>query len=185
MTTSITLSCGVRAVLLCFLLVSGRSGGIHAQVRSETISLAPEVTALGPECSLDLAATRCRSNTTSYLEAPDSADRRVPTSLLVAGGISGGAIGLVVGARVLTPLELGSEYFNLGTIFGAGFGEALLLPLGVHIVNGRKGNYGQGALISSGIMLGAVALAIPTHGVSLLAAPPLQLVFSIRNERRN
>lgn len=175
----------MRTLLLCLLFVSGISDQIHGQVSSEPLWRSPEIMRTAPGCLADHPTGNCSYIMATPLEESDSAARRAAIPMLVAGGAIGGALGFVVGARLLAPYEFGSEYLNLGVVFGGGFGEALLLPLGVHLVNGGKGNYWRGALISSGIMLGAVVLAVPTHGLSLLAAPPLQLVFTIRNERRN
>ena len=107
-----------------------------------------------------------------------------PTAILVGGGIVGGAAGLVGGYLATPEAWRGSEYAPTGAIIGAVLGEALLLPLGVHLANEGRGDYRRSALISVGIAGAGLLLAVPTLGISLLAVPPIQLFQSIQAERR-
>lgn len=119
--------------------------------------------------------------------------RPAPTVLLVLGGIVGGALGLYAGAYAGYAVEgigvradlweRSNEYVPAGALLGAIAGETLLLPLGVHLVNGRQGKYWSSALLSAGVTAVGLLLALPTGGISLLVIPVGQLYTSVRNER--
>lgn len=119
--------------------------------------------------------------------------RPAPTVQLVLGGIAGGALGLYAGAHAGYAVEgigvradlweRSSEYAPTGLLLGAIVGETLLLPLGVHLVNGRQGKYWSSALLSGGVTAVGLLLALPTAGISLLVIPVGQLYTSVRNER--
>ena len=116
-----------------------------------------------------------------------------PTVQLVLGGLAGGALGLYAGAYagyategigVRGGLWEGSnEYVPIGLLLGAVAGETLLVPLGVHLANGRQGTYWSSALLSAGVTAAGLLLAVPTVGISLLVIPMGQLYLSIQNER--
>lgn len=119
--------------------------------------------------------------------------RSVPSGQLVLGGLAGGALGLYAGAYAGFAVEqagvqagiweLSSEYVPAGALLGALIGETLLLPLGVHVANGRQGAYWSSALASAGVMAVGLLVAVPTGGVALLVIPVGQLYTSIRTER--
>jgi hypothetical protein len=91
--------------------------------------------------------------------------------------------GAVIGSRITTkyPCEdCGLE----GLIYGAVIGESAMLPLGVHLANGHRGNYGASLLASLGIGAAGLAAAVATQeGAIMLSVPVLQLVSSIAIER--
>ncbi|MBA2565773.1 MAG: hypothetical protein H0V09_10170 [Gemmatimonadetes bacterium] len=67
---------------------------------------------------------------------------------------------------------------------GAAVGESVLLPLGVHVANGRQGNFGLELLASLGIGAAGVGLAVATdNGLPLIPVVPAQLLASIAIER--
>lgn len=80
--------------------------------------------------------------------------------------------------------------FLSGGVAGAAIGEGLLLPLGVHLANGRSGSYQTSALVSLGlaaaglILLEAVHYDAPGAPIVLVAVPGAQLGASIAIERR-
>jgi hypothetical protein len=117
------------------------------------------------------------------------------TGALVFAGLMGGGIGFVGGIyagygieHALSDCE-GEELCGLGgALLGAVLGEAIGLPMGVHLANGSVGNYGQQALASMGIAaVGALVgfgLGGPVAPVILVAVPIVQLAISISIERR-
>jgi hypothetical protein len=129
---------------------------------------------------------------------------------LVAGGIGGGAAGVLAGglaavaARSLVPCDDQDgcirEYGDWA-VTGAFIGESLLLPLGTHLANGRQGQLAPALLASAGIGAAGVAAywSIQKYGtddwgntrgnpdalttLTLVAMPVLQLVSSVLIER--
>lgn len=109
-------------------------------------------------------------------------------SSLVLGvaGLLGGAAGLFGGAVIgskfhETPCEdCGLE----GAVYGAVAGESALLPLAIHVANGRRGSYAKSALVSLGIGAAGLGLALAAdRGELILGVPVLQLISSIAIER--
>ncbi|GIW53305.1 MAG: hypothetical protein KatS3mg081_2660 [Gemmatimonadales bacterium] len=104
----------------------------------------------------------------------------------IAGGLAGGAVGFfgglwVGGALVDRNCEVEDLHCLLvGLGIGAGVGESLLLPLGLHLGYGRRGNLGlqvAGSVALAGLGLAAVAL---THEPAvLIPVPVLQLVVGL------
>ena len=87
---------------------------------------------------------------------------------LILGGLLGGAVGLFVGGYAGAFLN-DSEDGNpddldalTGFLVGAIIGETVTLPLGVHLANKRRGNFGQSLLASAAAT--AVGLFIATRG---------------------
>jgi hypothetical protein len=121
--------------------------------------------------------------------------RVAPTANMIAGGLVGGAVGLVVfgymGALIAdNQADDGEDLAALGGfVVGATIGEALMVPLGVHLVNHRRGNYGRAALVSAAIAAGGLALAFATEdqaplpGIILVAIPIAQIATSVAIER--
>jgi hypothetical protein len=112
---------------------------------------------------------------------------------MTLGGLAGGAVGLVGGFYVGAALANDDDPEDLealaGGAVGATIGEALLLPLGVHLANGRRGSYAASALVSLGIVAGgilalqAVHYDAPGTPVILVAVPVSQIAASIGIER--
>src|SRR5688572_20486113 len=121
--------------------------------------------------------------------------RIAPTANMIAGGLVGGALGLLVfgyaGALIAdNQADTGEDLAALGGfVVGASIGEALMMPLGVHLVNHRRGNYGTAALVSVAIAAGGLALAFATEdqsplpGIILVAIPIAQIATSVAIER--
>lgn len=112
------------------------------------------------------------------------------TPRLVVGGVLGGGVGLGLGALIGGALGGGDTLCGddpcgfAEAIFGAIGGEVALLPLGVHLANGRRGNYWLSLLASAGVAAGGLALSGGgDHGEVLAAVPVLQIVSSILIER--
>jgi hypothetical protein len=108
--------------------------------------------------------------------------------LLALGGLGAATVGTfggaLVGAKATTryPCEdCGLE----GLIYGGVAAGSTLLPLGVHLANGRRGNYRAALLASLGIGAAGLGVAIASQeGAVMLAVPVLQLVSSIAIERK-
>ena len=137
-------------------------------------------------------ATRVAQSTT-----PIVARQQRPTELLVLGGVLGGGLGLVGGAIAGAGLEVAMgcdhDYCGIaGGLLGAMAGEIILLPLGVHLANGRQGNYGYALLASAGSAAGGLLLSLAAGAiagersidVALWTIPVAQLASSILVERR-
>ena len=129
--------------------------------------------------------------------SPIAARQQRPTELLVLGGVLGGGIGLVGGAFAGAGLEIAAgcdhDYCGIaGGLLGAMAGEIILLPLGVHLANGRQGNYGYALLASAGSAAGGLLLSLAAGALTgeegidvvLWAIPVAQLASSIVVERR-
>lgn len=114
----------------------------------------------------------------------------VATPWLVVGGVVGGGVGLGAGALIGGFLGGGDKICGddpcgfQGAILGAVGGEVALLPLGVHLANGRRGKYLPALAVSASIAgLGITLAGNGDHGEILVAVPVLQLVSSILIER--
>jgi hypothetical protein len=112
--------------------------------------------------------------------------QQVNPALLVAGGIAGGAVGVFGGGLIGGKLrENDCEDCALeGVVYGAVAGGSALLPLGVHVANGRRGNFGLSLL--SSLAIGGVGLAVAleaNEAAVLIPVPVLQIVSSILIER--
>ena len=102
-------------------------------------------------------------------------------TLFAAGGLFAGAY---VGAAAACGNSSHNDYCGLGGgLVGALVGEMIMLPMGVHYVSSQS-SYGRKLLASSAVMLGGMALAPLTAGISLLAVPPVQLLAAMHVERR-
>jgi len=115
------------------------------------------------------------------------------TPALAAGGLIGGAAGALGGfyvGAILGSDDDDDDLDFLGTGVSVGtIGEGLLLPLGVHVANGRRGSYMSSALASLGLAAGGL-LALeaahydpPAAPIILIAVPIAQLAASIVIER--
>jgi hypothetical protein len=106
--------------------------------------------------------------------------------LLAAGGVLGGAVGLFGGALVGGKLtEDDCEDCGLvGVVYGGIAGGSALLPLGVHLANGRRGDFGKSLLASLAIGAAGFGLSAATDewGI-MLGVPVAQIVSSIAIER--
>jgi len=127
----------------------------------------------------------------------DAAQARAPLSTpkLVAGGLIGGALGLLAGGVVGTGLRQSRPcpdeqwVCNLhGAIWGATIGESVGIPLGVRKAGGR--NLGAMLAVSTGIgIAGLFALKAshydsPQAPIILVAVPLLQLTASVAIAKR-
>ena len=109
---------------------------------------------------------------------------------MTAGGLIGGAVGFAGGALIGATLGGGNAICGDDACgleeaaYGAIAGQSILLPLGVHIANGRRGNYGF-SLITS-VVIGAAGIVVvdaTNDGSPFIVVPVLQLVSSILIER--
>jgi hypothetical protein len=112
--------------------------------------------------------------------------QRVAPALLVLGGLAGGAVGVFGGALIggkLTENDC-EDCVIEGIVYGAVVGGSALLPLGVHVANGRRGSFGLSLL--SSLAIGGLGLAVAleaNEAAVLIPVPVLQIVSSILIER--
>lgn len=162
-----------RLLLFLFLLSSALAGGVAAQHRVE-----PFPRWVSPR--LVPSATR--------QDGP--AARSSSTIGMLGGGLLGGAVGFAVGALAGSAVGGGNAICGDDACgleeaaWGAAIGESVLLPLGIHLVNRRRGNYGLSLLASAGIAgVGILAVDATNDGWPLIPVPVAQLVSSILIER--
>lgn len=113
-----------------------------------------------------------------------------PVGLPILGGLAGGALGLAGGFVVGMEVGGGSHICGddpcgfAGAITGALLGEMLLLPVGVHVGNGRRGNFAGALGASVGVGLATLVLAGDLDRGELLALGVVgQLAASVVVER--
>lgn len=135
-----------------------------------------------------LAVTPARAQQAPASAAPDRQDVRSPNvPLMVVSGAGAGLAGFVVGGFVSSRMEptvdLG-ESIAVATLVGSA-----TLPAGVHVVNGRRGNYPLAALAS--LSIGVAGLLVASRGEdhrvpegALVAIPIAQLISSVLIEVR-
>jgi hypothetical protein len=117
---------------------------------------------------------------------------RPPASVegCTAAGLLAGTIGFFgggfVGAAIDKASSDGYEEWDglLGFVISAPIGESLLLPVGVHLANGRRGNLPLSMLASIGITAAGIALAASADDAKILVAIPItQLIACTAIER--
>lgn len=108
----------------------------------------------------------------------------------MAAGLLAGTIGFFGGGFVGAAIDKASsdgyeEWDGLyGFVVGAPIGESLLLPVGVHLANGRRGNLPLAVLASIGIAGTGIALAASAGDAKILVAIPIaQLLACTAIER--
>jgi hypothetical protein len=120
-----------------------------------------------------------------------AATRHPDAGGMVVAGVTAGAVGLFAGAYAGGALGGGNRICGddpcglEGALWGAVLGESVVLPLGVHLAGGRRGNYGTELVTSVVIATGGVLLAYASgSGIPLLAVPIAQLASGIAIEAR-
>jgi hypothetical protein len=111
----------------------------------------------------------------------------------IAGGLFAGAIGFFGGAFVGYGIDTAisdgyyDEYDGLaGLVIGAPIGESLLMPVGVHLANGRRGNLPLAMLASMGIAGTGIAIAASSYESAAIVLPlsaVSQLIACVAIER--
>ncbi len=163
----------------------------------------PLVAALLVLCSAVPVVAQARPAAWSRWQAPtlaastgsdhvDSLGRQYPvdTPLLVLGGVVGGVAGLFGGALIGGTLGGGTRYCDYEdcgleeALLGAVIGETTLLPLGVHLANHGRGNYGYSLLGAVAVGIVGIGLAGAIDSTELLLAIPIgQIISSVLIER--
>ena len=172
-----------RAVVVAVLLLALAPALARAQAE---VGLADQRPASGPAVP----------PTVLLQERADSARARPSTALMIGGGLVGGAIGTLGGAytgAAIVDETCQGEGCYAGLIYGAFAGavvaESVLLPLGVHVAAGGRGDLGTSMAASAG--LGAAALGMglafhaddPVSAIVLATVPVAQLTVSILHHR--
>ena len=111
----------------------------------------------------------------------------VPMAL---GGVVGGAIGLFGGGLVGYELGGGGRVCGddscgfLGMFLGAAVGEVIMLPLGVHVGNGKRGSYGAAFAASTAVAVGGLLiLGQADVGEAAVILPIGQIVAAMLAEK--
>lgn len=125
---------------------------------------------------------------------PSVQQQTAPVGNMIFGGLAGGALGFFAfgfaGALIAdSQAPDGSDGFEAlgGFVIGAIVGESVMLPLGVHVANKRRGDYGIELLASVGIAAIGVGLtgAIEDLAIVFLPGIPIaQLATAIAIERK-
>lgn len=99
-------------------------------------------------------------------------------------GISGIVAGGFTGAVIDRSNGCGEWCGFLGALYGAAAGSAVMVPVGVHLTNRRRGDLGRAVVYSLGATAAGVALAHATDdGTPILLIPLAQIVVSVAVER--
>lgn len=125
-----------------------------------------------------------------------TADLDVGTAAKLSGaGLLGGAVGFFggayLGAYIADSDDDGLDDLDAlhGALILGAIGESTLLPAGVHIANGRRGNYWISAAASIALAFGGIGLMEAAHWnapaapIVAVAVPLAQLATSIAIER--
>ncbi|HKK45289.1 MAG TPA: hypothetical protein VJ964_07200 [Balneolaceae bacterium] len=103
-------------------------------------------------------------------------------------GFLGGIVGFVAGGELGDLIDSKNcdedEWFCGigGFIIGGLIGESFGIPLGVHLGNGRKGDFGKELLVSYGIASTGLALSFVTNSPIVGAVPFIQLGVTLTIE---
>jgi hypothetical protein len=127
--------------------------------------------------------------------APDSARAMAPRPVPrpqpsiagpIAGGVFSAGLGALGGALLGAEADHGSdEFIPVGAVLGFLAGEAVLMPMGVHFGNGRRGNFA--ADLGTSIVGGACAIALGAatrSGAGYLVGIGAQIGLTVWTERR-
>jgi hypothetical protein len=105
----------------------------------------------------------------------------------VAGGVAGFFAGGYAGVAIAEATDdcYSDDWCGIGAAFtGAAIGSAAAIPLGVHLANRSRGNYGRSVAVSAGIgAVGILAAIAAESGEVLVAIPVAQIVSSVLIER--
>src|SRR5690349_14042650 len=110
-----------------------------------------------------------------------------PTILLpMLGGATGGVVGMYGGLVVGASIENNPNADDITTGMAVGFlaGEMLMLPVGVHLGNGRKGSFLADLAVSTVIGTSAIFLTASTNdGTPIIIGAAMQYAAVIAVER--
>lgn len=144
---------------------------IRSALLAALLSLAALAPAGAQHAAPPLAALRLQAPPAApavYPPPQEASGRQASDAMLALGGIAGGGLGLFGGAALgyaietgLTGCEGGDWCGILGAFGGGLVGELVMLPLGVHLANGRRGSYGWTAAAS---LLAAAAGGLASTG---------------------
>jgi hypothetical protein len=103
---------------------------------------------------------------------------------MALGGVLAGAGGALAGGAIGARLTDTCEDCALeGLAYGLVAGWSTAAPLGVHLANGRKGNYGEALFASLAVGAAGFGATLATgEGAIMIAVPVMQLVSSIAIE---
>jgi hypothetical protein len=158
------------AILGLTLLLVAPVGAVHAQQ-------------LGDPVFAKLSASAPIATGLSATAIPSV--KHTSPAVLALGGVLGGAAGAfaggMIGAKATDTCE---DCAIVGLAYGFVAGGSAGLPLGVHLANHRRGNYGLSLVASLAIAAAGFGTTLATRDARILiAVPVLQLVSSIAIER--
>lgn len=155
---------------------------IAAEVRQKLGLPASDALATAPTFATAPAAVdRPLSALGPEIEGP-SLPEPAPPLALAAGGAATGLLGVLLGSQIDTDCD--QRCLNARGALWPLVGGTVMLPLGVHIANGRKGSLRSGLLAASSWgMLGAVLAGVSDQPRVLWVIAPGQLITTVIVER--
>ncbi len=120
------------------------------------------------------------------IEPSDEVPIGVPVALGLAGMIVGAAMGAGIGEAV-APSDCDGEFIciHAGAAIGGLVGEAVLLPVGVHLGNRSRGDFWSGLSTSIGVLAAGIGLTVLTDSAAPAALLPfVQLIACVAAERK-
>jgi len=101
----------------------------------------------------------------------------------ILGGLLGGATGAIGGTVIGAGQDTYSDDIPLGAIVGFVVGEALVLPVGVHLGNARHGSLLGDLGVSIITQVAAIGLGSVGSGAGYIVGVAGQLALTVVNER--
>lgn len=155
------------------------AGGLVMGPRASAQRLAPDFPTIVPRLASAWQTQQPVPSAPPHTEVP-----------MFVGGAIGGAIGFFGGALVGLELAGGSAICGddpcglVGMIVGATVGEVIMLPLGVHVGNGKQGSYGAAFAASTAVAVGGLLLVGNTDiGEGAVVIPIGQIVAAMFAEK--
>ncbi|MDP9353008.1 MAG: hypothetical protein M3P51_15920 [Chloroflexota bacterium] len=136
----------------------------------------------------ELVVSPATTQTVGRLPAPAAmgalgAEWERPLSTLIEGATYGWLAGGLLGVGVALGVEeLGGPIVRIESLL---LGASTLMPLGVHVANGRRGRYPPAALASVAILVAGLGIAEATDAPAVaITLPVLQFAAAVHIERR-
>lgn len=169
---------------------------IRSALLAALLSLAALVPARAQHAAPPLSALRLQASAAApavYAPPLQESGPAASGAMLVLGGIAGGGPGLFGGAALGYAIETGltgcegGDWCGIFGAFGGGLlGELVMLPLGVHLANGRRGSYGW-TFAASTLAAGAGGLLSTGFGDAdfmMFVVPALQIYAAVAVQKR-
>ena len=121
---------------------------------------------------------------------PDTAIARPDELGMALGGLLAGVTGLVAGAYLGAAIDrsdgCSDDWCGLGgALVGASAGTAFMVPVGVHLANRQRGNFGLGVWWSTIVTAAGWGIAVASDNATPLVLIPLaQIAAAVAAEAR-